>query len=319
MNHHFPNDRVIVTGTSGFIGMHLARALVTSGAEVTSVVTADRDTPRFAQFDVPMRRVVIDDPCKIGDIIREVSPRYVIHLNAYISLERSLRAVRESIQTNVLSTIDLLYACTEEKVDRVILMGSCEEYGQKYCPFNPTLVLEPNSPYGASKAAGTMYASMFHGSFNLPTVVLRPSVVYGPDQSPRQLISMVMDALADRRTIDVTAGRQTRDFVYIDDVVDTILLSLTTDKAIGGTFNVGSGEVVTVRTALELIEEITGRKNLIQYGARPYAESERFHYEPMLEETFEALQWRPSVMLKAGLARTWKSVIDQKARKVLEA
>jgi UDP-glucose 4-epimerase len=312
MSHPLSQHRVLVTGASGFIGMHLIKALARVGAEVTSVVTPDRDSPRFQALPISLRRVVVD-ACAMGDVIREVSPRYVIHLNAYISLERSLKAVRESIQTNLLSTIDLLTASTEVKADRVILMGSCEEYGQKYCPFDPTLVLQPNSPYGASKAAGTAYASMFYGSFHLPTVVLRPSVVYGPDQSPRQLISMVMDALADNRPIDVTAGRQTRDFVYIDDVVDSIMLSLTNDAVVGGIYNVGSGEVVTVRETLEMIERITGRSGLIQYGARPYAESERFHYEPMLEETFKALAWHPSVMLEDGLTQTWKSIVNAKA------
>ncbi len=310
MTHSFPNDQVLVTGASGFIGMHLVKALVRAGAKVISVVTTDRNSPRFEEVPLPMRRIVVENACKMGDVIRDVSPRYVIHLNAYISLERSLKAGRESIQTNVLSTIDLLTACTEVKADRVVLMGSCEEYGQKYCPFDPSLVLQPNSPYGASKAASTIYASMFYGSFHLPTVVLRPSVVYGPDQSPRQLISAVMDALAHNRPIDVTAGRQTRDFVYIDDVIDSVMLSLKVEAVVGGTYNIGSGEVITVRETLEMIERITGRKGFIQYGARPYAESERFHYEPALDETFKALHWRPSVMLKGGLEQTWKSIVD---------
>lgn len=316
MTHRFPADRVLVTGASGFIGVHLLRALHRAGADITSVVTPDRNSTRFEALPIPVRRVVVEDVGRMGAVVEEIKPRYVIHLNAYISLERSLKAVRESIHTNVLSTIDLLTSCVEVNADRVVLMGSCEEYGQKFCPFDPSLAPDPNSPYGASKAAGTAYARMFHGSFHLPTVVLRPSVVYGPEQSPRQLIPMVMHALANGRPIDVTAGRQTRDFVYIDDVVDAIMMSLTEPDVVGGTYNVGSGEVVTVRQALEMIERITCMNGLIRYGARPYAQSERFHYEPVIDETHKVLHWRPSIMLAEGLTQTWKSVLDHNMAQV---
>lgn len=304
-------ERIVVTGASGFIGMHLLQRLFSAGADVTAVVTSDRRTPLYEALPDTFNRVVLDDVAAVGHVIREVQPRYVVNLNAYISLDRSLAAVQQSIQANLVSTIDLLIACTEVKCDRVILMGSCEEYGQKFCPFDPALALDPNSPYGASKAAASAYAYMFHGSFNLPTVVLRPSVVYGPGQSPRMLISMVLRALAEGKPIAVTAGRQTRDFVYIDDVVDSLLLSLNEPTVVGSAWNIGSGEIVTVFECLKLIERITGRTGLIQFGARPYAESERFHYEPMVHQTFEALHWKPSVMLEEGLRRTWHSVQQQ--------
>jgi len=149
---------------------------------------------------------------------------------------------------------------------------------------------------------------MFYGSFQLPTVTLRPSVVYGPGQSARQLISMVFQALAEDRPVDVTEGRQTRDFVYVDDVIDSILAALTAPNICGDALNIGSGEVVTVRECLDLMEKITGRPGLIRYGARPYAVSERFHYEPMVDDTFKALNWKPSVMLEEGLRRTWDAI-----------
>ena len=311
MPRDFSAERVAITGASGFIGIHLMRRLHQLGADVTAIVMRDRLNHRFKALTLPFERVVLDDVEDIGQAIRKSAPRYVIHLNAYISLERSLRAVEQSIQANLTSTISLLTACTELKADGVVLMGSCEEYGQKFCPFDPALALDPNSPYGASKAAATCYARMFYGSFQLPTVVLRPSVAYGPGQSPRMLISMVLEALAQGRSVDVTAGRQTRDFVYIDDVVDSILIALGNPKLAGEAWNIGSGEVVTVRQCLEMVEKITGRRGLIQYGARPYTESERFHYEPMLDSTFESFQWKPSVMLEEGLRRTWQSILSE--------
>ncbi len=107
--------------------------------------------------------------------------------------------------------------------------------------------------------------------------------------------------------IDVTEGMQTRDFIYVTDVVDAIVVALTIADAGGSTWNIGSGEVVTVRHCLERIEAITGKQGLIQYGKRPYKPLELFHYHPEVEEAYSALNWRPSVMLDEGLAKTWQA------------
>ena len=282
-----------------------------AGAEIIAMVTPDRDTPRLRSLPFPAIIMPVPSTAGFANAIRETRPDFVVHLSAYISLERSMHAVEVGLHENLLPTISLLTSCVEVSARRVVLMGSCEEYGQKYCPFDASLAPEPNSPYGASKAAATAYARMFCGSFSLPTVTLRPPVVYGPGQSPRQLISIVLHALSRNEAIDVTEGRQTRDFVYIDDVSRAILMSLTASGISGETWNIGSGEVVTVRHCLELIEKVTGKTGLIRYGARPYLVSERFHYEPLLDRTFEVLPWRPQIMLEEGLRRTWQSILEK--------
>ena len=288
--------------------MHLLRGLHDAGAEIVAIVVAGRPTTKLLTLPFSVELIVVDDPAKIGEGIRQAAAPLVIHLNAHVSTERSMQALQLSVQWNLLSTISLLTACAEIGTKRVVLMGSCEEYGKEIHPFDPTLAADPSSPYGASKAAITAYARMFTTSFHLPTVVLRPSVVYGPEQSPRMLISQVMLALALGRTIDVTEGKQTRDFVYVSDVVDAILLSLVTPGIEGEVLNAGSNEIVTVRECLERIEAISGRTGLIEYGKRPYVDREIFHYELINEPTYKALSWRPAVSLDEGLRRTWESM-----------
>jgi len=305
------SQRVAVTGATGFIGMQVLRKLHEAGAEIVAIVAADRSVSRLETLPFPIELIVVEDVANIGDAILQAQPRYIVHLNAYISTERSLHSLQQSLQWNLFSTISLLTAASSVQVERVILMGSCEEYGQNISPFDPALAPDPNSPYGASKAAITAYARMFTTSFKLPTVVLRPSVVYGPGQSPRMLISQVMKALAENRTIDVTEGKQTRDFVYIDDVADAIVLALTISGIEGGVWNVGSGEVVTVRDCLERIERVSGRSGLIDYGGRPYVDREIYRYELKVEETYSAFCWKPSVMLDEGLRRTWASILNK--------
>jgi UDP-glucose 4-epimerase len=301
------SQRVAVTGAGGFTGLHLMRRLHAAGADIIAIAVAGKPTPGLDALPFSFERILVEDVRTMGDAIRQAAPRYVVHLSGFISTERSLPIIRQTMDWNLISTISLLTACTEVHAERVILMGSGDEYGQKFSPFDPARAPDPSSPYGASKAAATSYAKMFYGSFQLPTVVLRPSVAYGPGQSPRQLISMVMRALAEGRPIDVTLGEQTRDFIYIEDTISIIMEALLADGILGEDYNVGSGEIVTVRHCLELIERITGRSRLIQYGGRPYPAGERFHYEPLLEKTYKAFQWRPTVMLEEGLLRTWHS------------
>ncbi len=305
------SQRVAVTGASGFIGRHLLRALHEAGAEITAVTIDGTPAEYLDSPPFPVERVAVDHVQNIGDGIRKAVPRYVIHLNGYISMERSVASVAKTLEWNLLSTISLLRACSEVGVERVVMMGSCEEYGQKISPFDPALAPDPNSPYGASKAAATAYARMFYGSFQLPTVVLRPSVVYGPGQSARMLIPMVMKALAENRTIDVTEGRQTRDFVFVGDVVDAIQIALEAPDIVGDVWNIGSGEIVTVRECIEEIEHVTGLTGLVHYGARPYVDREIFHYEPMVENTYQAFGWRPAITLNKGLQITWDSITKQ--------
>ena len=303
--------RVAVTGSTGFIGMHLLRGLHAVGAEIVAIAAADKHIERLEGLPFPVEQAIVDDMCNIGDAIRRAKAEYVIHLSAFVSTERSLHALDETLRQNLLPTISLLAAAAEVQVARVVLLGSCEEYSQKTTPFDTAMATDPSSPYGASKAAATAYARMFTNSFRLSTVVLRPSVVYGPGQSERMLISQVMKAMSKNRTVEVTRGEQTRDFIYVEDVVKAIIRSLTVPSAERDVWNVGSGEVVTVRDCLERIERITGCTGLIEYGKRSYSENEIFQYELKVQETYAAFDWKPSVTLDEGLHKTWESFRDK--------
>ena len=303
--------RVAVTGSTGFIGMHLLRGLHAVGAEIVAIAAADKHIERLEGLPFPVEQAIVDDMCNIGDAIRRAKAEYVIHLSAFVSTERSLHTLDETLRQNLLPTISLLAAAAEVQVARVVLLGSCEEYSQKTTPFDTAMATDPSSPYGASKAAATAYARMFTNSFRLSTVVLRPSVVYGPGQSERMLISQVMKAMSKNRTVEVTRGEQTRDFIYVEDVVKAIIRSLTVPSAEGDVWNVGSGEVVTVRDCLERIERITGCTGLIEYGKRSYSENEIFQYEPKVQGTYAAFDWKPSVTLDQGLQQTWEFFRDK--------
>jgi UDP-glucose 4-epimerase len=301
------SKRVAVTGATGFLGRHVLKQLRRTGAAVVAVVDRNRMSRREPLTEM-VETFPFNRPDELVGAVKAARPDYVIHLHAVVTTERSAAAVKSTLETNLLPSLDLLVACGEMNVQRLILMGSGEEFGPVTGPFHDHTIADPPSPYGASKAAVTGYAKMFHHAFQLPVVVLRPSVVYGPGQGPRMLIPQVMHALAEGREIGVTEGRQTRDFIYVEDVARGILCALVAEGIDGHSYNLASGEVVTVKDCLRRIETVTGCAGLIRYGAMPYKTGEIFSYEPVAEKSREALNWRSRVSLDEGLARTWTSL-----------
>jgi UDP-glucose 4-epimerase len=306
-NIDLSSRRVAVTGATGFLGGHVLKQLQAANATVIAIVDRKRAHSRhdWAAASQTLETIWFDQPNQIVAAVRSAMPDYVVHLHAVVTTERSTEAVKNTLESNFLPSLDLMFACRELKVKRLILLGSGEEFGPVTGPFDDFTIPDPPSPYGASKAAITCYAKMFNRSFQLPVTVLRPSVVYGPFQAPRMLVPQVMTALLEGREIAVTEGRQTRDFIHVEDVARGILCALDAEGIDGRSYNLGSGEVVTVKDCLTRIEAITGRAGLIQYGAIPYKSGEIFSYEPLVEKTYAALDWRPLLSLTEGLKKTW--------------
>jgi UDP-glucose 4-epimerase len=306
------SKRVAVTGAGGFLGGHVLKELQRTGAVVVAVVDRNRRS-RHEALTESIEMVPFDHPDQLVSAVTAARPDYVIHLHAVVTTERNAAAIKSTLEANLLPSLDLMVACGEMNVRRLILMGTGEEFGPVTGPFDDHTIADPPSPYGASKAAVTGYAKMFHHAFHLPVVVLRPSVVYGPGQGPRMLIPQVMHALAEGREINVTEGRQTRDFIYVEDVARGILCTLVAEGIDGHSYNLASGEVVTVKDCLRRIEAVTGCPGLIHYGAMPYKSGEIFSYEPVTQKTHLALNWRSRVSLDEGLAKTWASLKDASA------
>jgi UDP-glucose 4-epimerase len=300
-------QRVAVTGATGFLGGHVLRQLRRAGATVIAVVERSRARSRHGSMgDLEIQW--FDQPNELAGAVRAARPDYVIHLHANITTARDAEALERTLQANLMPSLALMDACLEMKVKRLILMGSGEEFGPVTGRFDDRSNADPPSPYGASKAAVTCYSKMFYNAFRLPVVVLRPSVIYGPCQAPRMLVPLVMDALLHEREIGVTAGMQTRDFIHVEDVARGILCALTVEGIVGRSWNLGSGEIVTVKECLGKIETITGTSGLIRYGAVPYKAGEIFTYEPLVEETYAAFGWKPRLSLDQGLTETWASL-----------
>lgn len=295
--------RILITGVAGFVGQRLAARLAGAGLEF--VGTYHRMQPPEKNGGT-WKRVDITDGNAVRSLVRETRPQIVFHLAARLGAERSYDFAEQAIAVNFLGTHSLITALGRgvPEVERLILLGSSEEYGMNDAlPYTEEMPARPVSPYSASKAAATHFAVLYHELFELPVVVLRPFIIYGPGQPPGMMLpSLIRAALADEE-FPMTPGEQTRDFIHVDDVVACLLAAAIEPGAIGEIFNVCSGEEHTILDVAERVVKMVGRGRL-RPGALPYRQNELWRLVGSREKAERLLGWAPRIGLDEGLGRT---------------
>jgi len=307
-------DRVLVTGGAGCIGSHVVDRLVGLGCSV--VVFDDLSSGRFSSLEghlasgrVRFYMGDIRDWALVSKAVRDVDA--VVHLAAVISVPFSVKHPVRTNDVNVNGTLNLLWACCgAENVKRFVFSSSCAVYGEAcYVPVDEGHPVQPLSPYAASKVAGEAYCNVFWKAYGLETVVLRIFNVYGPRQLVNDYSGVIvkfMDAMrGDGRLTVYGDGEQTRDFVFVDDVVDAVLLALENEDAAGETFNIGSGKATSVNLLAETVSEVFGAEAQVAYEEpRP---GDIRHSVASIAKAERLLGYRPKVDLEQGLRKLLSS------------
>ena len=287
---------MLVTGASGFLGLHLCHRLLAEGAEVHAVSRsprkgADRDGLHWWQCDVV-------DGAAVHDVVSRIKPDAVVHLGGLVTAAPDMRLVALTFHSLLTSTINVLTAATDIGRCRVILSGSLEE------PISSAAdSLVPTSPYSAAKLAAGAYARMFVKLYGTPVVTLRPYMTYGPGQHPSKVIPYTIQSLLRGEAPQLSSGERALDWVYVDDVIDAYLLAVTRPGVEGRTLDLGWGTAVRIRDVVDRLVALVDRSIAPQYGAQPDRPDASARVAD-LEATAAALGWRPRISLEQGLART---------------
>jgi UDP-glucose 4-epimerase len=297
--------RALVTGGAGFIGSTLTDALVEAGHDVT--VVDDLSRGRREQVHGAARFVEADVAADgIDRIFEQAQPEVVFHQAAQIDVRASVREPAFDARTNVVGTVRVLAAAVACGARRVVFASSGGAmYGDTdIIPTPEDHPAEPESPYGASKVAGELYGRTFARMHGIDVVSLRYANVYGPRQDPHGEAGVV--AIFALRLLEGDAavingdGRQTRDYVYVDDVVAANLRAAEIDS--GGAFNIGTGIETDVNDLYTRIATAVGTDAVAQHGPAKPGEQQRSCLDVSLAE--RALGWRPAVSIDEGLRRT---------------
>ena len=312
-NSFWNGKKVLVTGAGGFIGSQLTETLAQSGAAVRAFVryNSRRDPGLLRLTDERFLREMeiifgdIRDADAVTQAVRGCD--LVFHLGALISIPYSYVHPREVAEVNWMGTLNVLTASRECGVGRVLHTSTSEVYGTALrVPIDEDHPLQGQSPYSASKIGADKMAESFYCAFQLPVVTVRPFNTYGPRQSARAVIPTIITQALALDEIHLGNLDTRRDFTYVSDTVRGFLCAAQAEQVEGETFNLGTGQEVTIRELLERILKIVGRDVRVRVDdqrLRP-ENSEVMRLLSNNEKARQRLHWQPEVSLEDGLRQT---------------
>ena len=299
--------RVLVTGAAGFIGSHLVRRLLRDGAEVFAMTSAVSSVPPVRLTDVlDDVRIVeanLTDRSALEHLARTVRPEFVAHLGAYTHVGKSFVRVDENVSANVAGTVNLLQALQGE-YERFVNTGTSEIYGDVPVPFAEDCAVNPVSPYSVSKYAAERLRACSTAANDWPIVCLRPFNAFGPWQTADRVIPEIIVTALKGRPLEMTGGTQTREFNFVEDLVDGFVAALVTPEAEGSVINLGCGEEISMRALATRILGLMGDPIEPKFGALAERPTEIARMYCDNERARIILGWSPAHTLDTGLDLT---------------
>ncbi|MDP9458225.1 MAG: SDR family oxidoreductase [Actinomycetota bacterium] len=296
--------RILVTGGAGFIGSHVAEALLARGHEVAIVDDLSSGKRENVPEGADFQEADVRTGC--AAVFRQFRPEALCHQAAQMDVRRSVREPDFDADVNVLGTVRLLESCVEHGVGRVVFASTGGAvYGeQSEFPATEDHPQYPVSPYGVSKLAGERYLHYYRVQHGLPYAALRYANVYGPRQDPHGeagVVAIFSGNLATGRPSTIFGtGEQTRDYVYVGDVARANVLALEGDPP-SGAYNVGTGIETSVAALYEKMLALTGRDLPPERGPARPGEQSRSSVDPT--KAARELGWKPETDLASGLER----------------
>jgi nucleoside-diphosphate-sugar epimerase len=300
-------SKALVTGGAGFIGSHIVDKLISR--EIETYVIDDLSTGSLANLQNhkqnKLLHVIVDDARKVGNLLSEINDIDVVfHEAAIASVPKSVSHPMLVHDVNVNTTLEIMNFCIKKGIKRFVFASTAAVYGTiKDKRASEEILCKPISPYGASKLSIENYLDAYRASYGLETVALRYFNVYGPRQIMNDysgVITVFTNQLLRRETPTVHGdGQQTRDFVHVKDIVQANLLAMESKNAVGGIFNVATGNSITILRLLEILKSITKTTEIVhKFG--PQREGDiRFGLASI--NKISSLGYAPKISVEQGL------------------
>ena len=309
-------NNALVTGGAGFIGSHLVETLLSAGCKVT--VLDNLSTGNLLNLEPVMDHITFyQNDIRELDMLEKAAEGcdVIYHLAAVVAVQQTVSNPIESTMINDIGTINVLEAARSKNVRRLVLASSCAVYGDDpHLPKMESMLPRPASPYAVHKLSAEHYARIYFDLFGLETVSLRFFNVYGPRQDPSSPYSGVISifmakAVSNQVPVIYGDGNQSRDFVYVKDVVKANLLAASTDNLAGNVLNIGTGSNVLINRLWELIALLGGHRLAPRY--EPARSGDILHSVAGMELVQSVLKFKNDFTLEQGLEITFDWYRDQ--------
>lgn len=307
-------DKILVTGSDGFIGSHLTEELVKKGYKVKAFVLYNSfntwgwldSLPREILNEIEIFQGDVRDPNGVKEAMRGVDA--VFHLAALIAIPYSYHSPDTYVDTNIKGTLNVLQAARELGTKRVLVTSTSEVYGTaQYVPIDEKHPFQGQSPYSATKIGADRLTESFYRSFGLPATIVRPFNTYGPRQSARAVIpTIITQLLSGKEEIKLGSLTPTRDFNYVKDTVNGFIEIYKSDRTIGEEINIATQKEISIgQLAEELIKQINPKARIIcdEQRLRP-EKSEVNRLLGCNKKIMELTDWKPRYSIEGGLAET---------------
>lgn len=293
----YEGTRVLVTGASGFIGRKLCEKLISIGADVVALA---KDGEMDVVDDTRWCRIDITDYDAVLECFETHQPSVVFNAAALVSGVRTVDIIDDITAVNLLGCINVMRAALSTSNPKVVLCGSMEEAPPGYMPEEPT------SPYAAAKHSARLYAQMFHRQFGLDVTMTRIFMVYGPgQQDTSRLIPHVITNLLDNASPQIGSGVRQVDWIFIDDVVDALMLLAQYQTTSGRVFDIGTGSLTTIGDVVATLEKQIPSAAKPEFGSVDDRGEETEFYADW-RSLAELCGWKPRISLETGLELTVK-------------
>lgn len=293
---------VLVVGGGGFIGRALVSKLRSLGADVVSLVRTKRNQ---SECRSKVTTVVADirDQKSLRSALNGKSFDYVFNLGGYIDHSPYNSGGRGVVDTHYVGILNLLDEVYVPSLRGFVQIGSSDEYGNAPAPQNERSREAPIAPYSAAKVGATHLVQSLARTERFPGVVIRLFLVYGPGQDDERFLPQIIKACLRNEEFKTSAGKQLRDFCYVNDVVDALVRSALCQSAWGEVINVASGVPTTIRDVIEKVIGLVGGGKPL-WGAYPYRKGENMALYADISLAEGLLKWRPETTLDDGLKET---------------
>jgi len=325
---------VLITGGAGFIGSHLTEEYLANGAKKV-IVYDDFSTGTLENLEhikdqrLKIIKGSILDANMLNSVIQKEKTDIIDHVAAQLEVYSGINDPEKDLRINILGTLNVLNTALKNHVEKVLFASSGAVYGEaKYLPIDEKHPLEPHWPYGVSKLSAELYVMQYYKLFGLKTTAFRYGIVYGPREWFGRVLTMFIKRifLENKPPIVFGDGSQTRDFVYVGDVVKAHMLAIKKAEAEGQVFNIGSGNGMSIGELAKILIEISGKKLEIIYDNPEEGTASRFQPERVRlrgelknfvlssEKAKRILQWRPLAKFHDKIEEEIKWIMQNKRR-----
>lgn len=311
---NWKSKKVLITGAGGFIGSHLTEELVRLGAEVSAMIHYNSNNvwgnleliPDETKKQIAVVSGDVRDPFFMMKVVKDCD--VVFHLAALIAIPYSYLAPKDFVDTNVNGTLNVMQACLDNGVKKIVHTSTSEVYGTaQYTPIDEKHPIVGQSPYSASKIGGDKIAESYYCAFGLPVTTLRPFNTFGPRQSARAVIpTMLSQMISGQSRIELGSTMPVRDFTYVKDTVKAFVKVAETDKTNGLVLNSGTGQGRTIAEVVENAKKVTDSNAKIvmdEKRIRP-EKSEVFKLICNAKRITELTGWKPEYTFEKGIKET---------------